>query len=43
MKKKMLIDASHKEIIRVAIIEKNNLIDYESKKLKMKESKEIFI
>ena len=34
MKKKMLIDASHKEIIRVAIIEKNNLIDYESEKIK---------
>ena len=30
----MLIDASHKEIIRVAIIEKNNLIDYESEKIK---------
>ena len=34
MKKKMLIDASHREIIRVAIIEKNNLIDYESEKIK---------
>ena len=34
MKKKMLIDASHKEIIRVAIIEKNNLLDYESEKIK---------
>ena len=34
MKKKMLIDASHKEIIRVAIIEKNNLIDYESERIK---------
>ena len=30
----MLIDASQKEIIRVAIIEKNNLIDYESEKIK---------
>ncbi len=34
MKKKMLIDASHKEIIRVAMIERNNLIDYESEKIK---------
>ena len=34
MKKKMLIDASHREIIRVAIIEGNNLIDYESEKIK---------
>ena len=34
MKKKMLIDASHKEIIRVAIIGKNNLIDFESEKIK---------
>lgn len=34
MKKKMLIDASQREIIRVAIIEKNNLIDYESEKIK---------
>ena len=30
----MLIDASQREIIRVAIIEKNNLIDYESEKIK---------
>ena len=30
----MLIDASNKEIIRVAITEKNNLIDYESEKIK---------
>ncbi len=34
MKKKMLIDASQKNIIRVAMIENNNLIDYESEKIK---------
>ena len=30
MKKKMLIDATQKNIVRVAMIENNNLVDYES-------------
>ncbi len=34
MKKKMLIDATQKNILRVAMIENNNLIDYESEKIK---------
>ena len=34
MKKKMLIDAAQKNIVRVAMIENNNLIDYESEKIK---------
>ena len=34
MKKKMLIDASHKNIVRVAMVENNNLVDYESEKIK---------
>ena len=34
MKKKMLIDATQKNIVRVAMIENNNLVDYESEKIK---------
>ncbi len=34
MKKKMLIDASQEDLIRVAIVDENNLIDYESEKVK---------
>ena len=34
MKKKMLIDASQKEVIRVAMIQDNDLVDYESEKIK---------
>ncbi len=34
MKKKMLIDASHKDLIRVAIVKDKSLIDYESEKIK---------
>ena len=41
--KKMLIDADHEKDIRVAIVEKNSLIDYESEKKKMIELKVIFI
>ena len=34
MKKKMLIDASQKDVIRVAMIQDNSLVDYESEKIK---------
>ncbi len=34
MKKKMLIDASQKDLIRVAMIQESSLIDYESEKIK---------
>ncbi len=34
MKKKMLIDASQKDMIRVAMIQDNSLLDYESEKIK---------
>ena len=33
MNKKMLIDASQKKVVRVAMIENGNLIDYESEKI----------
>ena len=41
--KKMLIDAAEKELVRVAIIKDNNLIDYESEKIVNEELKVIFI
>ena len=41
--KKILIDAEKNEEVRVAIVDKENLIDYEAEKLKMIELKEIFI
>ena len=34
MKKKMLIDASQNDLIRVAMIQENSLVDYESEKIK---------
>ena len=34
MKKKMLIDAANKDMIRVAMIQENSLLDYESEKIK---------
>ena len=34
MKKKMLIDGSEGNLVRVAMIDENNLIDYESEKVK---------
>ncbi len=34
MKKKMLIDASQKDLVRVAMIKDNSLIDYESERVK---------
>ena len=34
MKKKMLIDASQEDLIRVAMIKENSLLDYESEKVK---------
>ena len=40
--KKILIDAEKNEEVRVAIVENNGLIDYESEKVKTIELKEIF-
>ena len=34
MKKKMLIDAAQRDMIRVAMVQENSLIDYESEKIK---------
>ena len=34
MKKKMLIDAAQRDMIRVAMVQENSLIDYESEKVK---------
>ena len=34
MKKKMLIDASQEDLIRVAMIKEHSLLDYESEKVK---------
>ena len=41
--KKILIDAGQKDEVRVAIVDGEGLVDYETEKLKMIELREIFI